>query len=107
MATKKDARKELLKFIDTKAFDVILKTSPDKYKEKDRENFEEIRRKTENEKEKFHNDYKTAEEVKKNFLQNVHSKPAQKLDKDIERLGLPALPQLKNDFQKLCDELGI
>ena len=40
MAEDKDKREELLKFIDKKAFDVILKTSPDKFKDKDRETFE-------------------------------------------------------------------
>ena len=73
---------------------------------KDRENFEDILRKTKNEKKKFQN-YKTAEEVNENFLQNVHSKPVQKLDKGIDHLGLPTLPQLKDDFKKLCDESGV
>jgi hypothetical protein len=66
VATKKDAKEELVKFIDKKAFDVIIKTSPDKFNGKDRESFENIQRKTENEKEKFHH-YKSAAEVKKNF----------------------------------------
>src|SRR4051794_124169 len=107
MSARKDTRKELVDFIDKKAFDVILHTSPDKYKGKDRDNFEDIRKKTENEKKKFHDDYKTAEEVKRNFLQDVRSKPAHKLDKDIERLGLPTLPHLKDDFENLCYKLGL
>jgi hypothetical protein len=34
MSEKKDARKELIDFIDKNAFDVIINTSPDKYKGK-------------------------------------------------------------------------
>ena len=102
-----EQRKKLLDFIDKKAFDVILTTSPDKFKDKDRETFEGILKKTENEKQKFHGKYKTAEEVKKNFLQNVRSKPAQKLDKDLEHLGLPTLPQLKDEFMDLCKKLEV
>jgi hypothetical protein len=39
--------------------------------DKDREKLEDIQRKTENEKEQFHKEYKTAEEVKKNRLQRT------------------------------------
>ena len=105
--TEEDKRKELIKFIDKKAFDVILKTSAEKYKGKEREIFEGILKKTENEKRKFHEVYKTAKDVKKNFLDNVHSKPALKLDRDLEHLGLPTLPQLKDEFMEVCRKLEI
>ncbi|WP_423147824.1 hypothetical protein [Rubrolithibacter danxiaensis] len=107
MTAEKDKRKELISFIDKKAFDVILHTSPDKFKGNDRENFEEILKKTENEKKKFHDVYKSAEEVKENFLDNTHSKPAQKLNKELEHLGLPTLPQIKDEFVELCRKLDI
>lgn len=106
MATKKDAKDELVQFIDKNAFDVTIKTSPDKFKGKDRESFEDIKRKTQNEKEKFHH-YKTAEDVRKNFLQNVHYEPAHKLDKELKKLKLPTLPDLKNEFEQLCDKLEV
>ena len=85
-----ERRTKLLDFIDKKAFDVILRTSAEKYTGKDRESFEFVRKKTENEKKKFHEVYKTAQDVRKNFLQNVHSRPALKLDGDLEHLGLIA-----------------
>jgi hypothetical protein len=50
MAAKKDKREELLNFIDKNAFDPILKASPKKYSDKDREKLEDIQRKTQNEK---------------------------------------------------------
>jgi hypothetical protein len=106
MATKKDAKGELVKFIDKKAFDVIIKTSPDKFEEKDRKNFEDVKRKTGNEKEKFHH-YKNAKDVKKNFLENTRSQPAHKLDKELKKLGLPTLPDLKDEFEQLCDKLEV
>lgn len=56
---------------------MILKTSPDNFQGKDKENFEEVLKKTKNEKDKFHNNYKTAKEVKDNFLSNTNSKPAE------------------------------
>ena len=106
MAAKKDAWKELVNFIDKKAFNKILKALPDDYDGKEKETVEEVIKKTKNEQKKFH-DYKSAEEVKKNFMSNVHSKAAKKLDKEIEQLGLPTLPQLKDEFEKLAEKLEV
>ena len=77
-----DARNELLNLIDKKAFDVIINTDSEKFKGKDKETFEGILKKTKNEKKKFHQDYQSADEVKENFLQNVHSEAAKKLNKE-------------------------
>jgi hypothetical protein len=107
MSTAKDTRKELIDFIDKNAFDVIIHTSPDKYKGQDREDFEDVLKKTKNEKRKFHDDYKTAKDVKENFNQDVNSEPAHKLDKTIKHLELPTLPEIKDEFRKLCDKLGV
>jgi len=106
MKSEKDKRDELLNFIDKKAFNVILKTSPDKFKGKDKEDFDEILKKTKDEKKKFQG-YKTANEVKENFLSNTHSIPAQKLDKELEHLKLPTLPQIKDEFEELCKKLDV
>ena len=103
----KDERKELIDFIDQKAFNVILKISPDKFDGQDRENFEGILKKTKAEQHKFHDVYKTAKQVKENFLQNVHSKPAEKLNKELEYFKLPTLPEIKDEFLELCKQLGV
>jgi hypothetical protein len=107
MPVKKDKREELLKFIDKNAFDRILKASPIGLSEKDKERLEDIQRKTQNEKEQFHKEYKTAEEVKKNYLSDVHSKAAAKVNKELEQLGLPTLPQFKDEFMELCKKLEV
>ena len=107
MAAAKDERKELVDFIDKEAFDVILKTSPDKFEGQDRENLEGILKKTKAEQHKFHDVYKTAKQVKENFLQNVHSKPAEKLNQELEHFKLPTLPGIKDGFLELCKELGV
>jgi len=105
--TAKDKREELLKFIDKNAFDPILKASPKKLSEKDKEKLEDVQRKTENEKKQFHNEYKTAEEVKKNYLSDVRSKAAAKVNKELEHLHLPTLPELKDEFMELCKKLDV
>lgn len=62
MAT--DAKKQLLEFIDHKAFNVILKASGKKLDNNDKEELRMLQDKTEKEKEKFHS-YPSAEAVKR------------------------------------------
>jgi hypothetical protein len=102
----KDTKKELLNFIDHKAFDVILKKDAGKMDGKEQDQLEELQRKTKKEQEKFHG-YGSAKEIKENFLANVRSKPAHKLNKGLKDLKLPTLPDLKDDFEALCNKLGV
>jgi hypothetical protein len=101
-----DVKKQLLDFINKKAFDPILKTKPEKFKDKEREEFEEVRRKTENEKKNFE-EYGSADEIKKNYLSNVRSKAAAKVNDQLQKLGLPTMPEHKDEFMELCNKLGV
>ncbi len=102
-----DERKQLLNFINDKAFNVIIKANPNKYKDEDKNKLEDIQRKTKNEQKQFHNDYKTAKEVKEGFLSDVRSESAKKINEELTHLKLPTLPGLKKDFIELCDKLGV
>lgn len=100
-------RKQLLDFIDDKAFNPIIKANPNKYKEEDKKKLEDIQRKTKNEQKQFHNDYKTAKEVKNGYLSDVRSEAAKKINDELKKLKLPTLPDLKKDFMELCDKLEV
>jgi hypothetical protein len=102
-----EKKKKLLDFIDKKAFDVVINADAKKYSKEDQKKLEDIQRKTKNEKDQFHNDYKNAREVKEGFLSDVRSDAAKKVDKELGHLNLPTLPELKDDFLKLCDQLGV
>jgi hypothetical protein len=102
----KDAKKELLHFIDHKAFDVILRKNKKDLNEDEKKALEDMQDKTEKEKKKFHG-YSSAKEIKENFLENTRSGAAKRLDKKLERLNLPTLPNLKKDFIALCDKLEV
>jgi len=103
----KDKRERLVRFLDEKAFDPILKKSPEEYSGEKRSKFEDVRRSTESEKKRFHDDYKTTTEVKNNYLSDLSSRTGEKKTSELKELGLPALPQLKDDFLKLCKELEV
>ncbi len=62
---------------------------------------------TENEKNRFHNDYRTAEDVKNNYSSDLNSQTAKKKNAELQALGLPTLPQFKDEFIRLCEALGV
>lgn len=103
----KDVRKQLLDFINTRAFDPVINARLDQYEGKDKEKLEDIQRKTKNEKKQFEQEYTTTEKVKNGFLSDVRSKAAEKLNKDLERLKLPTLPSIKDEFMALCKKLAV
>jgi hypothetical protein len=101
-------REELLDFLDSRAFDPVLKTSPDRYNDEElRSKFEDVRRSTESEKHRFHENYRTPSDVKNNYLSDLTSRTAKKKNAELEQLGLPQLPQLRDEFMDLCNKLGI
>lgn len=103
----KDARKQLIDFINKKAFNPILKADLSDYKGEEKEKLKHVQQKTKNEQHQFEHEFTSAEKVKKEFLSDVRSKAAKNLNKDLEDLHLPTLPSLKDDFSKLCEELGV
>ena len=107
MASDEEKREELVEFLDEKAFDPILSRSASDYPEgHKREIFENVRRSTEKEKKRFHHDYPTARDVKRNYLSDLGSHVAKK-NSELEELGLPRMNQFRDEFMKLCDQLGV
>ena len=72
-----------------------------------RKKLKDIQRKTGNEKKQFHNDYKTAKEVKEGYLSDVRSEAAKKINEELRHLKLPTLPELKDNFINLRDKIGV
>jgi hypothetical protein len=107
MESDQSKRERLVRFLDEKAFDPILRKSADEFKGEMRKKFEDVKKSTENEKNRFHNDYKTAKDVKDNYLSDLQSKTAEKKTAELEDLGLPRLPQFKDEFLSLCSEIGV
>ncbi len=103
----RDQREELVSFLDRKVFDPVLHTSPDKFSGRERDMFTDVKRSTESEKRRFHEDYKSAEDVRSNFLSDLDSKTAKRKDAELDQLGLPKLPDVKGEFLALCERLGV
>lgn len=99
-------RKELLDFLDKKAFDPVLHASENRYDSEDKKKkLGELKEKTEKEKDRFHKNYNSPKEIKDNFLSDLNSQAAKKVHSELKYLGLPRLPDLKEEFLDLYEEL--
>lgn len=107
MAGDKEKREKLVRFLDEKAFNPILRKSADDFSGEGKRKFEDVKRSTESEKNRFHEDYKSAKEVKDNYLSDLSSSAAKKKNSELEELGLPRLPEFKEEFLNLCNDLGV
>ena len=103
-----EKRKKLIRFLDRKAFDPILRKSEyDFQNDHERQKFRRIRESTEREKQRFHNEYNTPVEVKQNYLSDLNSQAAKRVNRKLDDLQLPQLPEFKNEFLELCEKLKV
>ena len=100
-------REELLKFLNQKVFDPILRALPEDYKSEDlKKKLNDVKRRTESEKHIFH-ELQTAEQVKKNYLADLDFRTARKTDYELDELKLPSLIKVKDEFLRLCEKLKV
>lgn len=107
MAADQNAREKLVQFLDEQAFDPILRASPDRYAGNDRDKLEHVKEATERTKQRYHHDYTSAEEVRDRFRDDLSSSAAQRVQRELERLGLPTLDDVEDEFEDLCQDLGV
>ncbi len=107
MASGSSKREELVRFLDRKVFDPVLRKREDDFSGGQKQKFQDVKRSTENEKNRFHHQYGSAEDVKNNYLSDLSSSAGKKKTSELEELGLPSLPQVKQEFIELCERLGV
>src|SRR5205807_2677938 len=91
----------------SKGVNPVLHAKPDHYSESDRKKLEDVQKRTRTEQERYHKEYKSAEEVRVNFMRDTTSAAAKKVDSGLKRLHLPCLPDLKDEFRSLAERLGV
>ena len=107
MARDTDKKKELVEFLNKKAFDPILKASENQYRtEEKKEKLRDVQKSTEREKNRFEH-YRTARDVKENYLSDLNSDSAKRINTELAKLNLPTLPELKEQFLGLCRILDV
>lgn len=108
MSNDEKKRQMLLDFLDRHVFDPILHASPTDYsRENQQEKLADVKRVTQSERQRFHLYYRSAAEVKENFRSDLSSKTIKEIDRELAHLNLPSLPKVKEEFYRLCNELGV
>ncbi|MFL6352546.1 MAG: hypothetical protein ACJ74Z_11935 [Bryobacteraceae bacterium] len=90
-------KQELLRFLDRRVFDPILKASAEHYGEADRHKLKDVQDRTRSEKERFHH-YSSAREIVDNYKSDLHSSTAKRVNRELEQLKLPTLPSVEDEF---------
>lgn len=96
------SKRELLRFLDSRVFNPILKAKPKDYKESDRRALADVQGSTKSEKERYRG-YRNAEDVRNNFMSDLHSETAKRINRELKRLKLPRLPDVKDEFLAIAD----
>jgi hypothetical protein len=103
---KGDPKHRLTAFLNQHVFDPILKAAPSTYAVSERNTLRTAKRKTQAEKERF-NSYGSAAEVRQEFQDDLSSPAAKKMNSLLRRLRLPMLADVRDEFFKLADSLGV
>lgn len=103
--TQHDARRQLVEFLERKAFRPVLRADEADFPEARRSKLRDVQESTRKEIERFHH-YRSAEEVVTNFRRDLTSEPAKKVHRALKDLGLPTLEDVREEFEKLAERVG-
>lgn len=97
------SKNELLDFLDKHVFHRILNASERKLGTRQREDLEDLKKRTEAEKARFHG-YDSVEKIVEMYKDDLHSETAKPVNARLQDLGLPRLVDVKEEFLKLAGE---
>lgn len=101
-----NAKKKLIKFLDQKAFDPVLRARAERYPENKRTMLKNVQRSTKSERARYHR-YSSAQKIVDMFRNDLHSELAHKVHRELGRLGLPKINDFRGDFERLAQRLGV
>lgn len=97
------SKAELLDFLDKHIFHRILHASERDLGTKQREDLEDLKKRTQAEMGRFHG-YDSAERVIAMYKDDLHSEAAKPVNARLQDQGLPRLVDVKDEFLKLAGE---
>jgi hypothetical protein len=97
--TDHDAKQELVRFLEKRVFDPVLKARPNGRSPAERERLEHVQRATRAEIERFRG-YGSAREVLVNFRPDLTSQPAKRVHAELAALGLPTINDIRDEFER-------
>ena len=94
---------ELLNFLDKRVFHPILNAKEEKYGTRQREQLQDLKKRTEAEKARFHG-YDSAERIVAMYREDLSSEAAKPVNAMLKDLGLPRLVDVRDEFLRLAGE---
>lgn len=101
-----DKQRQLVRWLERRAWNPILRASPDDYAEADRKRLQRVQRKTEAQRERYRG-YQSAGQLRQEFQDDLHSQAAKSTNADLRKLDLPTQRDVADDFLKTADRLGV
>ncbi len=102
-----DAKKELVDFLESRAFRPVLNKKADDYgSDSDRRKLADVQRATRSEIERYRKEYSSAQQVIQMYKDDLTSEPAQEVDRELNDLGLPTLRDIEPEFRRKVEQLG-
>ena len=101
-----DKKRELLHFVERKAFDPVMRAKPDGRSESEKKKLEHVQRATRAEIDRYRG-YNSAEELVTNFKRDLSSGAAKKVHAELRSLNLPTIEDIKDEFERKARELGV
>lgn len=93
------SKDELVRFLDERVFERILKASPEKYSGKQHDDLKYVQDRTRSEQQRYHN-YGSADEVVRMYKDDLHSENAKPVNSKLKELGLPRLEDVREEFER-------
>lgn len=107
METEKNKKELLVEFLKKKVFEPILTTPDNKYSSRlYTDLLHDLQDDMLSEQDRIER-YRSAQEVKKNYLAQLHSTDFKVLNKELQELNLPRLSDCKKEFLELCEQLHV
>ena len=97
------SKTELLDFLDKHVFLPILHASERDLGTKQREDIEDLKKRTQDEMGRFHG-YDSAQKIIDTYKADLHSEAAKPINARLQDLGLPRLVDVRDQFLKLAGE---
>ena len=101
-----DKKKDLLQFVERKAFDPVMRAKPDGRSEAEKRKLEHVQRATRAEIDRYRS-YGSAEELVTNFKRDLFSGAAKKVHAELRSLDLPTIEDIRDEFERKISELGV
>jgi hypothetical protein len=103
-----NAREKLVGWLDRKAFDPVLHASPEAYKSaEEKKKLAYVQAATRRDKKRYHDDYRSAEDVYRNFHEDLGSDAAANVRQQLRDLHLPVTSDIEQDFDELAGRMGV